>query len=197
MLLWWEVSLNLLLEHSQEVSEFMCRDHQLSCKGALVDSLEWSAQPCVPHGQSSIPVGTLELMGKDVRLHDQDARDVPPGVNSSSPQPPRESGGLWSGTFMDIFDAVKYIISGNTRMEPSSPVRTIAHWLPVGKTVLKFITPLQLNGQKHSSGNQTFKLVNKTNWVLCWKQGIQKWWPNFWDSVACLKQERGKQEMIC
>lgn len=33
-------------------------------------------------------------------------------------------------------------------MEPSLPVGTIAHWLPVGKTVPKFITPLQLNGQE-------------------------------------------------
>ena len=33
-------------------------------------------------------------------------------------------------------------------MEPSSPVRAIAQWLPVGKTVPEFSTPLQLNGQE-------------------------------------------------
>lgn len=49
---------------------------------------------------------------------------------------------------MGIFDAVKYTIAGNTRMDLSWSVRTIAHWLPVRKTVLWFIIPLQLNGQE-------------------------------------------------
>lgn len=142
-----EISLNLLLEHNQEVSEFVVGTTQLSRKGSCW-LLRDAHSPVSLMGRPAMLVGIPELMGKDVTLRDQDPGDVPPGVSSPSPQPPRENSGLWSGTFLDIFDAVKYIISGNTRIEPSSPVRTIAHWLPVGKTVPEFITPLQLNGQE-------------------------------------------------
>lgn len=123
------------------------RDCSVELQGLLL-TLEWSAQPRVPHGQASHTCGNTRADGKGRCPARPGCQWCPPGVNSSSPQPPRESGGLWSGTFADIFDAVKYIISGNTRMEPSSPVRAIAQWLPVGKTVPEFITPLQLNGQE-------------------------------------------------
>lgn len=171
-------SLNLLPEHSQEVSEFMVGTTQLSCKGSVDSGVKRTA--LCPHGYPAYLWEHQSWWEKDVALHDQDARDVPPGVNSSSPQPPRESGGLWSGTFMDIFDAVKYIISGNTRMEPSFACENYWHtgcqWERQSPSLL--LLQLEWTGSV-SSGNQTFKLVNKTNWVLCWKQGNSKMMTHF------------------
>lgn len=69
------------------------RDHSAELQGLLL-TLSDTHSPVSLMGRPAILVGTPELMGKDITLRDQDAGDVPPGVNSPSPQPPRENGGL-------------------------------------------------------------------------------------------------------
>lgn len=158
-----------------------------------------SSQPRVPRGQASHAFGNIKANEKDHHPARSGGQFCPP--RSQPVSLPLASQGEWwsiSGAFLDIYDAVKYMISGNARMDLGSLVRTIAHWLPVGKTVPRIYYPPPPPAAEWpgsvSSGNQTFKLVNKTNWVLCWKQGIQKWWPNFWDSVACLCQKQGNKK---